>query len=82
MEIPLLDGTDAMVVTIVATEAMVSLSWHDLTPDQARGVVLLFDAIMQTVTPLLPRFDSPEMAHVKQAMARAHQLADAIKGVQ
>ena len=81
-EVPLIDATDAMVVTIVATEAMLLLPWDDMPKDQARGASLLYDKMLQRVTPFLPNLYQPEMAHVLSLVQQARKLADAIRDVQ
>ncbi len=72
---PPLDAADAMTITIVAAEAFSSLP--ELSPELARGALLLYDQIMQRVKPLLP--DTPAMAHVFAGIETARQIANQVR---
>lgn len=78
-KMPDLDVLDAMTITVIATEAFLSVLTVDDPPSKeiARGVVLLYDQLLQRVKPLLPR--TPEMQHVFDGIAQAERLASAIR---
>ena len=72
-----LDAHDAMTITIVATDAFVAVS-NALPHQTMQGVVLLYDAIMRRVKPLLPQTDA--MQHVFDAIRRVEETAAAVRG--
>lgn len=74
-----LDQADAMTVAIVVTDAFTTLDVNGGgVPDLARGAVLLYDAILRRIEPLLPR-DNPGMKHVFDAIAQARATADGVR---
>ncbi len=76
MPAPPLDTLDAMTIALVATEAFSSLP-PDLSPDLARGALLMYDQLMQRVKPLLP--DRPELAHVFAGIETARKVANSVR---
>ena len=74
---PTLDTLDAMTITLVLTEAFCSIDLHDLPHMQARGALLLYDAVLRRVKPLLP--NTPEMAHIFQTINTCERVAAQIR---
>ncbi|PYQ25652.1 MAG: hypothetical protein DMF56_27035 [Acidobacteria bacterium] len=84
-----LDQHDAMTVTIVATDAFLAVTTatgglsgglvdaRELPPEVMRGVVLMYDAMMRRVKPLLPR--TPAMQHVFDAIDQVERVSAAIR---
>jgi len=70
-----LTQADAMIVALVTVEAFCSLPSTDEMPQEVgRGTLLLFEAIMSRIKPLLPKTD--EFQHVHLGIRNAEVVAD------
>jgi hypothetical protein len=76
-QMPELDATDAMIITVVVVEAFISLPIDDMPRDTARGVALLAEAILARIKPLLPQTDG--MLHVFNGIAQVERTAAMIR---
>lgn len=75
-----LDANDAMTIVIVVTEKFISLPWDTLNYGQRTGAILLYEALLHDVVPLLPQ--TPDMAHVHALTARAGEVARSVRMMQ
>ena len=64
--------SEAMVIAIVATEGFSSLDTAEMPPELLRGVVLLYEAIVRRIEPLLPR--DADMDHVLVAIGHVKAI--------
>lgn len=69
---------DAMIVTLHTVEAFMSLPWEQMSKDQQQGALLLYDQLLSTVKPLLPR-DS-KMTNVLASIERSRCVANTVRG--
>jgi hypothetical protein len=65
-----------MIATIVVVEEFTDLPWSSMSTEQKQGALLLFNAVMTRVEPLLPH--TPDMAHVFDGIAKARNIAAAV----
>lgn len=78
---PELDVVDALVVTMVATQAFASFPSDECSPEMLRGAVLFYDAVMQRVLPVLRRefHRDPNMRHIFELIENSRLLAAAAR---
>jgi hypothetical protein len=76
-ERPSLDATDAMVITMVATEAFTSLEIDHLPREMGQGALLLYEAMLSRIKAQLPHTEA--MQHVFDGIEQARKTADAVR---
>lgn len=72
-----LDDTDAMAITIAATDAFVSLDIAQLPPELGRGAVLMYEALISRVKRILP--NDASMAHVHDLIGQMEEVARMVR---
>lgn len=71
-----LDELGAMTIVAVASDALVSLDLDEMPPPMAQGVMLLYDILMRTAQPHLPK---EGLDHINILIQRTRELSQQIR---
>jgi hypothetical protein len=72
-----LSETDALIIMMVASDALMSLDFVEMPAEAGAGACMLYDQMMARVAPLLPR--GVEMDHVFSLINSARATANAFR---